>query len=288
MSNFAVISDSACDLPTDLKQRHGVGIVNFKCSFDKIHRLTEGADLTLEEFYRRIAEGGAMPKTYFPTVRDYVDEFTKYLEQGRDVLCLCMSSKLSKSYVSAQNAKKILSYTYPDNKIFVLDTLACSAGQSLMVLQAVNLSANRDVSAAFNELEANKKNLRTFFTVKTLDQLARGGRLSATAAVFGSLLKINPIICLEDGALVSKSKAFGRSAALELLKKMSASEVGGKPDSYDFALVHSRSLPEANAVASDIKSGYGITQTIPPVELGFTIGMHTGATVVGAMLLKKL
>jgi len=287
MGNFAIVTDSACDLPETLRKKHGIGVVHFKVSFDKVNKLTEGYDFSADEFYRKLSESGAMPKTYFPTVRDYVTEFKTYLERGQDVLCLCLSSKLSKSYVSAVNAKKIMSYNYPKQKIMVIDTLNASAGQSLAVLDAVRLSEQTDVTNAFNRLEKVKTSSVVIFTVATLDQLARGGRLSAAAAVFGSLLKINPIIYLSDGALLSKDKAIGRKKALDKVIKLTAKETGGKAQDYSFAMLHSRSLDEANAVANDLKGNFGITQSIPPIELGSTIGMHTGQGVVASAFVKR-
>lgn len=288
MKKYSVISDSACDMSDNLVKQYGLHIVPFSISFDKTNKLTEGVDITKDDFYRRLEALSVMPKTFYPSVGDYTAEFKKHLEQGLDVLCLCLSSKLSKSYISAMNAMKILSYTYPNNKIRVIDTLLASAGQSLLAIDAVKLSESLDVASAFTRLEEIKKSAVMIVTVASLEQLARGGRMSNTTAALGKLLKINPIIYLENGALVSKEKAFGRKNAIEMIKKLTAKEIGGNPKNFDFAMLHSRALNEANSVANEILTEYGITQTIPPIELGATIGMHTGASVVSTALLKKL
>lgn len=288
MRHFAVISDSACDMPANMVRQQDVDIVPFTVSFDKINKLTEGVHITNDEFYRRLESSDVMPKTYFPTVGDYVASFKKRLEQGQDILCLCLSSKLSKSYVSALNAQKILSYTYPDRKIVVMDTLLASGAQSLLLLDAVKLSETLNVEAAFAKLEELKKSAKVMVTVASLEQLARGGRMSNVTAAFGKLLKINPIIYLENGALVSRDKAIGRHKALELLKKLTIQAMDGRPDRYDFTTLHSRALSEAEGLVGDLQAAQGIRQTIPPVELGATIGMHTGSSVVATALLQKL
>ena len=286
---YAVISDSACDLPINLTQEHNIGIVPFKFSFDKVNKLTDRVDISNDEFYHCLEASGAMPKTYYPTVRDYVDSFKVHLELEQDVMCLCMSSKLSKSYSSALSAKKILSHTYPNNKIIVVDSLSASAGQGMLVLDAATLrDDSSEIEAAFKKLETLKKTGLIIVTVKSLEQLARGGRMSNSTAAIGTLLRINPVIYFSEGSLISKGKAFGRRKALETIKKLTIQELSGNTQSYDFVLLHTRALNEANAVAKALTADYGITYLMPPIELGVTIGMHMGATVVAVAFKKKL
>ena len=286
MHKFAVVSDSACDLPVQTVQKHNIDIVPFTISFDKINRLTDGVDITNEEFYNRLESNDSMPKTYFPSVGEYVARFKNHLEQGQDILCLCLSSKLSKSYFSALNAKKILSHTFPDNKIMVMDSENASAGQGLLVLNAVKL-CETDVEAAYAKLEELRKTAKVIFTLTSLRQLVRGGRLSATVMFFGKLLGINPIISLENGAMRVIGKTLGRKKALEFIKKYAVNEMNGKPEEYDLVIMHARALGEASAVAAEFSAEYGVTPAMPPVDVGVTIGMHTGTTVVAVAFVKK-
>ena len=286
---YMVISDSACDLPVHLIQSHNIDIVPFKFSFDKVNKLTDGVDISNDEFYRRLKDSSVMPKTYFPTVRDYVDKFKVYLEQEQDVLCLCLSSKLSKSYTSALSAKKILSHTYPNNKIMVVDSLQASIGQGLLVLDAVTLrDGSNEIEAAFKKLEALKKTGLIIITVASLKQLARGGRMSNNTAAIGTLLNINPVIYCSEGSLISKGTAYGRRKALERVRKLTIQELSGSPESYDFVLLHTRALNEASAIAKALTDEHGITYPMPPIEIGATIGMHMGATAVAVAFKKKL
>jgi len=290
MRTFAVVSDSSCDLPVQLTQKHEIDIVPFTISFDKTNRFTEGLDITNDEFYSRMALSDAMPKTYFPSVGDYVAVFKKHLETQRDVLCLCLSSGLSKSYYSALNAQKILSQTYPANKIMVIDSLAVSGGQGLYVLAAAKLRELVDAETAFAKIQELKKTARTIVTVTSLTQLARGGRMKSSEAVLGKMLKINPIFGVnnESGTLEVYAKVFGRQKALKYIENYVSKEINGRPDEYEFIIMHSRALEEAAAFAGRLKTEHGVTSALPPVEVGVTIGMHTGATVIAVAFIKKV
>lgn len=289
MNNFAVYSDSSCDLPEALIKQREINIVPMKISFDRKTRLTDNVDITVGGFYERLKTSELVPKTYFPTVRDFVDAFKKTLERGQDVLCLAISSKLSKAYHNAANAADILSYIYKDRKIIAIDTLQATAAHASLILGAAGLrDRGVEISAARDILERAKKSAVTIFTLSSLEQLAKGGRMSAATATFGKLLRINPIIYIEDGALEAKSKAIGRKKAIDKLKKLVIKEIGGNAGDYDFVVFHSRSPEEAQELESDLKLEYGIKTICKPIEIGATIGSHTGATAVAVSCVKKI
>lgn len=289
MGKFAVFSDSPCDLPASLIKKHDINLIPFKVSFDRKSKLTEGVDITNEIFYQSVKDSPVVPKTYYPSVRDYVTEFKKSLDAQQDILCLCLSSGLSKSYVSALSAGKILSRTYKDRKIMVMDTLSAAGKQGLLVLDAVKLRDNSsDIQIAYKKLEEVKKTGSAIITVTSMDQLVKGGRMSASTAVFGKLLGINPVIGLQNGALAAKGKARGRRNALNLINKLCLQDMDGKPENFDLCVIHSNIPDEASILANDLKSVYGMAQTIPPLEIGATIGAHTGPTTIGICFCRKI
>lgn len=289
MEKFTVLSDSSCDIPARMAKQNMIGIVPLKVSFDRVHKLTEGVDIQIDEFYNRLKTEPKTPKTYYPTVREYVGHFKAALAEGKDVLCLCLSSKLSKGYECACSARDILAYANKQNKVVVMDTLLAAGAQAALTLNAARLrDKGLTIDDAYKKLEALRDGSVTIFTVESLEQLARGGRMSKATATMGALLHINPIIYMENGALVSRDKAIGREKAVHKLERLVIEAIDKKMNDYEFTLFHSRSLAEAQKIEHDLKSIHGAKWFNPTVEVGMSIGAHTGASVLAINCMKKI
>ena len=121
MKPYQIISDSSCDLPMSLLEILNIGIVPYFVSFDTVTYYKEILELTPETFYDEVKARKVYPKTSLPPIQDYINVFEPYLKEGKDILCICLTSKFSGSYQSAMNAGNILLETYPDARIEVMD-----------------------------------------------------------------------------------------------------------------------------------------------------------------------
>ena len=202
----------SCEIPADISKEHfearNILYIPFHFFLDEVeYREDFGKTVPYEEFYRKIAKG-AMTRTSQPNISEYKALFAPYLEKGMDIVHLCLSSGISGAYNSAKNAAEILAEIYPDNKVFVIDSLAASSGMGLLADAAAD---KRDEGYSAGELvkwvEDNKLRVHHWFFTTDLSTFVRGGRVSKTAAVFGGLLDICPLLNVDyQGHLIPREK----------------------------------------------------------------------------------
>jgi len=200
------------------------------------------------------------------------------LKTGKDVLVLAFSSGLSTTYQSAVIAAKELREVYPDRTIHVVDTLCAALGQGLLVWYACR---NRDAGMSVDELyawvEEHKRNICHWVTVDDLSHLKRGGRISATTAIVGTMLNIKPIIFVDDdGHLINTAKVRGRKTAMEYLAK----KLGETGTDLDTVFIAHGDCPEdAAALEALVREKHGVKNVITGY-VGPVIGAHTGPGVL--------
>jgi DegV family protein with EDD domain len=220
MENYAIYTDSSCDISPQLLQRWDVGCTQLSLSFEGEGKEYACSEIPVGEFYEKMRRGG-VAKTAAANIGDFEKAFEPYLQQGQDVLYLGFSSGLSTTYNSACIAAEQLMQKYPGRTILAVDTLAASAGQGLLLQLAVekkNSGASLGEAAAYIKEMIPK--LSHWFTVDDLMYLKRGGRIGAATAVLGTMLNIKPVLHVDDeGHLVNVSKVRGRKAALDTLAK---------------------------------------------------------------------
>lgn len=242
-----------------------------------------GATLPSAEFYRMMVDGAEVS-----TSQVNVDEFTNYFEQflsaGQDVIHLSLSSGLSGSYNSARIAAEILSEKYPQRKLYVVDSLAASAGDGLLV---DTLADMRDAGASIDELhdwvEANKKKMHHWFTASDLTWFVKGGRVTKAAGWFGTVLKICPVLNVDHlGRLIPRFKIRGKQNALkELVNQMKEHAADGKDYSGKCFISNSACYEDARIVANEIEAYFPhLNGKVQIYNIGTTIGSHTGPGTV--------
>lgn len=238
-----------------------------------------GVTMTARAFYSRLKSGETITTTQVNPA-SCMDFFSEFLDQGLDILHIAFSSALSGSCASAQIAAAELKPKYPGRKVVVVDSLCASMGQGLLLTHAVRLKKG---GAALEEvaawLEENKLHLCHFFTVNDLFHLCRGGRVSKTSAVLGSLIGIKPILHVDDeGRLVPIGKCRGRATALSALADhMERHAVD--PKKQTVYISHGDCLEDAEFLAATIRRRLGVKDIlINPV--GPVIGSHAGQGVV--------
>ena len=283
MRDYVIMTDSCCDLSAEEVAESGLIVLPLTFTMDgKTYRDTpEHEDMSLAEFYRNIRKGKECT-TAAVSVGAFLDAMREVLRSGRDVLCVSFSSALSTTYQSACIAAEELRQEFPDGRIIVIDSLAASRGQGMLVWYAAKKKAEgKSIDEVADWVREMAPHQDHWFTVYDLNHLRRGGRLNATSAIVGTVLAIKPILHTDaEGKLTPVSKARGMRAALDgLVKKMD--ELGTRPLSEQTVFIcHADAQDSVDYVVSLLKERFGVTD-VRANFIGPVIGSHTGAGTLG-------
>ena len=272
--SYRIVTDSCCDLPAEMYGQLGLTYVSLSVTYQgkSVNQYTEQ---WLKDMYAGL-RAGETATTAAANPTDWQTALTPILEAGEDALVLAFSSGLSTTYQSAVIAAEELTEKYPQRKVLVVDTLCASLGQGLFAYYACQ---KRDAGLSLEDLyawcEENKLHLCHWFTVDDLMYLKRGGRVSAATALVGTMLKIKPILHVDDeGHLISVSKTRGRKASIEALaEKMVQTALPGENDiAY---ICHGDCMEDAEYLEKLIKEKCGVKQVLT-YYTGAVIGSHSG------------
>ncbi len=279
MSKFIITSDINCDLPKDILEKFDIRVMMLHYVLEGIEYSGVDERITPSEFYDKMRKG-SMPKTMQVNPQQAKEVFEGCIKEGYDILHIGFSSALSGSLGSAVFAANELKETYPDTKIIVIDSLCASLGQGLLVYKAALLrEAGKTLEETAQWTEEHKLQLCHYFTVDDLNHLARGGRLTKSAAVFGTILNVKPILHVDNlGRLVPIGKTRGRKHALNELVDNMKSHIGDTQNEIIF-ISHGDCLADAQYVADEIKKQFGIDNFLIDY-VGPTIGAHSGPGTV--------
>lgn len=296
---YKIVTDGSCDLPSELCKEKDINVVPFYVSFDSENYQKEIVEMPIRAFYEQmVADPNTFPKSSMPSVQDYVDVFTPIIEEGKAVICICITTKFSGSYQSAMNAKAMLLESFPDAKITVMDSTINTVLQGIFVLEAAKMqAAGVPYESAVEELEAIKSTGRIFFTVGNIDYLKHGGRIGKLAGLAGSVLGIRPLITLKEGEIFPSGVARSRKKSLEKVYELLwqyLQEVDAKPEEYSICVGYGYDIEEAEefrrgAVNFLNAKGYPITDNeLIKYQIGATISVHTGPYPLGFGIIKKV
>ena len=278
MREFIISTDSTVDLPKEFLEEKKVPFVSLSYIIDGA-TYKDGEGLTSKEFYDKIREG-AMPTTSQVNPDQARELFESILKEGKDILHIAFTSGLSGTYNSCRIAAEELSEEYPDSKIVVIDSLCAASGGGMLLYKALEL---KDQGKSLDEIatwvEENKLHVCHDVTVDDLFHLHRGGRVSKTSAVLGTIIKIKPIIHVnEEGKLIVIGKERGRKKALQtLVERMEKQSQGFENDIV--MITHGDAPEDAEYVKGVIEERFGI-HNIMINPLGTVIGSHTGPGVI--------
>ncbi len=285
MSNYAIITDSASDLSANLVDELAVTVLPLSFTIENKTYLNypDFREMSVSQFYSRL-RNGEMASTAAINVYQYQEAIEPMLKQGLDVLILAFSSALSTTCQSAQIAAEELSEQYPDRKILVVDTLCASMGQGLLVyLAAKKQQAGASIDEVYHWATENRLSICHHFTVDDLGFLKRGGRVSATTAMVGTMLAIKPLLHVDnDGKLVSVSKARGRSHALKALVSQLIERK--LPENDTIFISHGDCADEVNSLVTELRVQYPSAR-IEIAPIGPVIGAHAGPGTVALFYL---
>lgn len=286
MNDYVILTDSSADLPAHLVAELGVEVLplSVRIGEESFRDYPDHREIDPHAFYDRLRKG-ERATTNAVNVGEYEEAIEPHLEAGKDVLVLAFSSGLSATYQSSVLAVNELSEKYPQRKVYTVDTLCASLGQGMLVwLAARRRAAGETIDQVRDWVEANKPNLCHWFTVDDLHFLKRGGRVSATTALLGTMLSIKPVLHVDDeGKLISMSKARGRAAALSALVDRMA-ETAIDPASQTIFISHGDCLEDAQKVADMARERLGVKDVVIN-NVGPVIGAHTGPGVMALFFL---
>ena len=284
---YTITCCSTADMPASYMEEHAIPYACFHFHLNgKEYADDLGASIPFEEFYRQIDEG-AMPTTAQINPEEYEALFLPILKEGRDICHLTLSSGISGSINSARIAAANLMEEYPERKIIVIDSLCASVGYGLLVDTALTLQKEgMDLDTLANWLTENRTKLHHWLTTSDLTHLRRGGRVSASAAFFGNMLGICPIMQVSrTGTLIPQDKCRGSKKALRELKdRMVRYAQDGPAYKGKCFIGHSARPQEAQYLAGLIEEAFPqLAGKILITSIGTVIGSHTGpGTVVVA------
>ncbi len=281
MENTFVLSCcSTVDLTNEIMEQRDIRYVHFNYSMDGVqHKDDMGQTVSMKEFYDAMV-AGAEVRTAQVNVDEYIQFFTPFLEAGRDVLHVTLSSGISGSYNSARLAADMLREKFPERKICIVDSLGASSGSGLLTVTLADL---RDRGMSIDEVYAwaleNRLHVHHWFYSSDLTFYVKGGRVTKAAGWFGTVLKICPVLNMDNlGRLIPRFKVRGKQKALqELLHQMEQHAAGGENYSGRCFICQSDCEDDARKLAAAVEERFphidGRVQVFP---IGPTIGSHTG------------
>lgn len=279
MRDYVIISDATCDLSQEYVDKNNIEIIGMNVYMGDqsfVHYL-DFRNMNIEDFYHHL-NNGVVATTSQVNALTYEEKFSKYLKEGKDVLYICFSSGLSGTYEACLLCANMLNEKY-ENKVYVVDSLAASSGEGLLVMGACN---NKQKGLTIEEnvqwLEENKLRIAHWFTVDDLMYLKRGGRLNTTSAIVGSALKIKPILHVDDeGHLVNVAKAHGRKSSIKMLfDKFDSSFID---NDLPVIITHGNCIDDALILKEMVNNKYPDKEVLIN-DMGFVIASHTGPNIL--------
>ena len=285
MSDYKIITDSGCDLPKEMLSQLNVQTVPLIVNF-RGKDLEDSVDDGIKDMYDGLRVGEVATTSAVNPDR-WMEKMEGVLSQGQDVLTITFSSGLSTTYQSAVIAGNELKEKYPDRKIIVIDGLCAALGQGLLIWYTCKM---KDAGMSIDELaawvEENKLHLCHWVAVDDLMYLKRGGRVSATTAVVGTMLQIKPIIHVDDeGKLINVGKARGRKASIQALAQK-AIELGEGFDNSTMFICHGDCEEDAKYLESLVKEKCGVKDVFIGY-IGAVIGSHAGPGTLALFFMGK-
>lgn len=287
MSDYVVTTDSNSDvLPALVEENHLTIIPQYYAFGDTVY----GDELNMppHEFYETM-RNGELPKSMANNPAVIRERFEAILKEGKNILHVAFSSALSGSCNNVIMTANELLEEYPDRKIMVFDSLNASLGEGVSVYRAVELwKAGKTMEEVYDVLMEERDHVNVSFTVNDLNHLQRGGRVSKTTAIVGSLVNIKPILTVTaTGELKADGTVRGRKKSLKTLmtRMESALDLEAYGKDRMVAVLHGDCLDEAKVVADMVKElGF---ENIVINDVSPSIGTHAGPGVVGLVFYGK-
>ncbi len=271
---YRITTDSVVDLTPERMQELGVSFAPLRVHIGETELLDDMRPETMQALIEAMREGKT-PTTSQVTEEGFLNMWTPILEAGEDVLFIGISSGLSGTVNSAHIARQELISRFPARKILILDSLAASSGESVLLEEAVEMKNNGTaLEVCYNKLEQLKNSLQVWFTLADLTYARRGGRVSGAAAAVASLLHIKPVMFIDgEGKAAAREKIKGRRGAIKRLYEILCEKI-------DLAhkyvhITQMECLEEAKGLATSIQERFP-ELLVRIYTMGAVIGTHGG------------
>lgn len=284
--SFGIVTDSSANLTDEMIDKYGIDIISlsYRIGEEECQSYVKGEKTDLKQFYEKLRQG-EVAETSLINMRDCENAFESVLQEGKDLLYIGFSSALSGTYNAASIVADNMREIYPQRKIYAIDSLAASMGQGLLVYHAVEQRlAGRSIDEVKDWLLENRLRLCHWFTVDDLMYLKRGGRVSVSAAVIGTVLSVKPVMHVDDeGKLVPVRNVRGRKKSLvALVDEMEKTCID--PTEQMVFISHGDSLEDAECVEKLVRERLNVRDVrinyVDPV-----IGAHSGPGTIALFFL---
>ena len=273
-----IIVDSACDIEAAEAEKLGITILPIKTRFGETEYL-DGVTMSHEQFYEMLIESDCMPTTSQVAPYEYEEAFRRVKEQQDTAVCITISAKLSGCFQSANIAG-----SHYEDCVEIVDSNNVCIGERILLMRAVQLrDEGKSASEIAAVLEEEKKHIRLIALLDTLEYLKKGGRISAAAAIAGSVLSIKPVIAVEDGEVVVLGKARGSKNGNNMLNELIKKE--GKVDfTRPCALAYTGLTDNLlrKYMADSAPLYEGKIEHLPISSVGCAIGTYVGPGAIAA------
>ena len=291
MENYVIATCSTADISLGHMKKRDIEYIKFTYYVnDREYKDDLGQTMSSESFYQMMEEG-AETKTSQPNAESYKDFLVPFLNEGKDVILLNLSSGISGAQASAKMAQKELELEFPERKIYIVDSLGASSGMGLLVDKMADLRRDgMSIDELYAWVESNKLKVHHWFFSTDLTYYVKGGRVSRVAGWFGTILKICPLLWVDkNGKLVPREKIRGKAGVIkQIVKKMEQNAIDGLNYNGKCYISHSNCYEDAEAVAKQIMIKFpNLDGPVKINNIGTTIGAHTGPGTVALFFFGK-
>ncbi len=270
----AIVTDTAASIPPEICARYDIQVIPIYIIFGT-QTYRSGIDIDIDTFYRLMDENKQLPTTSQPTVDDFCQLYTQLAGQAETIISIHPSKKISATVDAAQAASQLV-----DIPVHVIDSKSITIGIGMTVIAAARAAQAGQNAAQIVEMTHDLiEQMNLICTVDTLEYLHRGGRIGGAAALFGSMMKIKPILHLEDGQVEPLEKPRTRKRAIDRVLTLMAERVGANR-SVHVAVLHCHAPQDAQALYDQVKLEFECAELFT-VEAGPSIGTHAGPGTVG-------
>lgn len=284
MEEYILSCCSTADMPKEFFEERKISYICFHYFMDGVEYPDDlGQSMPFQQFYKKMQDG-ADTKTSQINVGEFVEYFRPFLEDGKDILHVTLSSGISGVLNSARTAKEMLEEEYPDRKIYIIDSLAASSGYGLLMDKLADLrDEGRSIDEVASWAEEHKLEVHHWFFTTDLTFFIKGGRISKISGWFGTALDICPLLNVSnEGKLIPRFKIRGKKkVSKEIVKKMEQFAVNGLAYADKCFMSQSACYEDARKVADMIEERFpNLKGNVVINDIGTTIGSHTGPGTV--------
>lgn len=285
--NYVFMTDSDSDLPYWMADELNIPVVRMPYTLDgEEHEDDNGRAGVEARFFQRMREG-ASPSTSLLSTEAYLEYFEPILKE-KDLLFIAFSSNMSSTIQNVYEARDQLLAKYPGRRFTVVDTLSISGPMTLLVLKAHEMYAQgASMDDVARWIMDNRMRAQAWMTVGDLKYLARGGRITPTSAIFGTMLDIKPIICLgKNGKMEAVEKVRGHKKTLKTIVERTANSIV-HPEEQTLVILHGDVPEEAEALAGMLRERIPTLRDIRIQIVGPVIGSHCGPGTLASVFMGK-